>query len=87
MFSNDLKLCGISTGPHKEQKTCIQLIYVDKLLEEGEMMTLNINGKEMTPEMMQQLKEKGLDKNINVIGDKQGFKAIHKHDHKLALQK
>lgn len=39
------------------------------------MMTLNVNGKEMTPEMMQQLKEKGLDKNINVIGDKQPFRS------------
>lgn len=75
MFSSDLKLCGISTGTHKEHQTCIQLIYVDKLLAEGEMMTLNINGKEMTPEMMQQLKEKGLDKNINIIGDKQPFRS------------
>jgi hypothetical protein len=49
----------------------INLIYVDKLLAEGEMMTLNIQGKEMTSEMIAKLREKGLDSNIKVDGKKQ----------------
>jgi len=35
------------------------------------MMTLNVQGNEMTEEMRDKLKEKGLDKNIKVVGEKQ----------------
>jgi len=35
MFSPDLKMCGVATAPHKDHTTVIQMIYVDRFLEQG----------------------------------------------------
>ena len=43
LFSDDLKLCGIATGVHSSSHgNMIQISYVNKLLKEGEMKTINI---------------------------------------------
>lgn len=60
VFSDDLKMCGIATGKHESHQNMIQLEYVNKLLVEGEMPTINI----ANPEAL----DKKAIKNIEKIG-------------------
>lgn len=45
VFSDELKIVGVATGKHASHGNMVQIEYVNKLLKEGEMQTIRVQGK------------------------------------------
>lgn len=71
LFNEDLKLCGIATGPHATHDNMIQFEYVKNLLKDGEQPTINVELHEEVDEgVLQQIERLGIDKSkISIIKD------------------
>ena len=52
-------MVGVATGKHSSHGNMVQIEYVNKLLKEGEMQTIRVQGK-VTKEVQQTMKKLGL---------------------------
>lgn len=50
IFSKELRFCGISTGPHSSMDNVILFEYVNGILKEGELPTINVTVQEEVPQ-------------------------------------
>lgn len=75
LFNEDLKLCGIATGPHAAHDNMIQFEYVKNLLKDGEQPTINVElNEEVDESVLQQIERLGIDKSkISIIKDPRGM--------------
>mmetsp|Transcript_33648 Transcript_33648/g.51915 ORF Transcript_33648/g.51915 Transcript_33648/m.51915 type:complete len:177 (-) Transcript_33648:1143-1673(-) len=72
MFSDELKMCGVGTALHISHDNMVQIEYVNKLLAEGEMKTINIinSGAVSKAQMNDMMEKQGLGKAFNVKANK-----------------
>lgn len=72
VFNSAFSLCGICCYHHSTHENVVQVLYVDRLLKEGEMPTITLEGdKRLDPAMLKKLSQLGVDKNrIRIVGNK-----------------
>lgn len=78
VFNSEFSLCGICCYQHSTHENVVQVLYVDRLLKQGELPTITLQGdKRMDPAMLQKLSQLGIDKNrIKIVGNKGSTTAV-----------